>query len=162
MSDAAGSILWDEVVDGESDFYRQRYVERSRRRRRSRMASSSSAASDFSIMPPLNPDALGPEDAADAGDPGRPNPISYYDLPPPPPASFSNSGFLSRCGGFLDCVEPDGEMRRILRLAVPSVGGAIADRLLRLVLIAIISYFINTQSMVAFVLVTIFLRLTMD
>lgn len=161
MSDAAGFVLTGEVVDGESDFYRQRFYERARKSRRRR--SVSSAASDFSLMPPLNPEALAPEDAADANDPGRANAFHYQDAPPPPRATFSDTGFcLSRCGGFLDCVEPDSEMRRILRIAVPSVAGAVADKVLRLVLIGIISYYINTQSMVAFVLVTIFLRLTVD
>lgn len=51
MSDAAGGVLTGEIIDGESDFYRQRYVERSRR---NRMRSLSIAGSDFSIMPPLN------------------------------------------------------------------------------------------------------------
>jgi hypothetical protein len=162
MSDAAGFVLTGEVVDGESDFYRQRFYDRARRSRR-RRGSVSSAASDFSLMPPLNPEALAPEDAADANDPGRANVFQYQDIPPPPRATFSDTGFcLSRCGGFLDCVEPDSEMRRILRIAVPSVAGAVADKVLRLVLIGIISYYINTQSMVAFVLVTIFLRLTVD
>jgi hypothetical protein len=161
MSDAAGFILTEEVVDGESDFYRQRFFERTRRSQRHR--SVSSAASDFSLMPPLNPEALAPGDAADANDPGRANAFEYLDVPLPPTASFSNSGFfLSRCGGFLDCVEPDSEMRRILRLAVPSMAGGIAEKVLRLVLIGIISYYINTKSMVAFVLVTVFLRLTVD
>jgi len=106
--------------------------------------------------------ALRPEDAADANDPGRGNPVPFFDAPPRPRPQFPKVGVWTRCSGFLDCVEPDGEMRRILRLAIPSIAGGVADRFLRLVLIGIISYYINTASMVAFVLVTNFLRLTIE
>jgi Na+-driven multidrug efflux pump len=53
-------------------------------------------------------------------------------------------------------------MRRILRLAIPSIAGAIADRILRLVLIGLLSYYIDTPSMVAFVLANVFVRLTTE
>ena len=166
VSDAASSILAEEVVEGEANFYRQRYVDRSRRNR----WRSFSSASDRSLMPPLSPDALSPEDAADANDPGRSNQFTFNDMSaaqPPSPGRFllgdpATGPVWSRCGKFLELVELDFDTRRVLRLAFPSVAVAIADPILRLVLIAIISHFIGTSSMVAFVLVIIFVRVTTE
>jgi len=159
-SNAAGLALQEETVDGEADFYRRRYVERSRRTRR--RSASSSAASDLSLMPPLPPEALSPEDAADADDPGRNNPFNHYDIVPPSEGGFfdPSTGVFAKCGGLFNLVEFDYDVRRILWLTIPSKLGAVTDPFLKLVLIAIISHFIDTQSMVAFVLVVTFVELT--
>lgn len=156
---AASRALAGEAQEGEADFYRQRYVERSRRQR----MQSSGAASELSFMPPLSSGVLAPEDAADADDPGRaPMVRSYRIAPPPQPGGIGDPsrGILSRCTGFLDIVDLDYDMLRVLQLALPSILGAVADPFMRLVLIAVISYYIDTPSMVAFVLVIIFVRLS--
>jgi len=166
-SDAASSALHGEIVEGEADFYRQRYVERaSRRRDRQRSSSSAfSMTSDRSHMPPLPVDCLAPEDAADADDPGRPNPLMqqfYMPPPPPPPGGILDptTGLFAKCGGVFELVECDYDARRIIWLTIPSKLSAVTEPFLKLVLIAIISHFIDTQSMVAFVLVISFVELT--
>lgn len=176
-SDAASSILREGIIEGEADFYRQRFIDRSSRRsmggagnsggrrRRRRSNSAYSAASDRSVMPPLPLDALSPEDAADADDPGRSNPFQpYYEAaaaPRPTPAALDpTTGLFAKCGGLLDLVYCDYDARRILWLTIPSKLSAVTEPFLKLVIIAIISHFIDTQSMVAFVLVTSFVELT--
>lgn len=160
VSDAASSVLSEEVVEGEAEFYRQRYIRRSRQR--SRRAPSES---DNSIMPPLSPDVLSPEDAADAHDVGRANRIE--DFQPQQNAILRWGPIRLLCGCFdhvLDLAETDYESRRMLELAIPSSIGALADPLFRLVLIAIISHYVDrgTDSMTAFVLVVLFVRLTTE
>lgn len=161
-SDAASQVLAGEVVEGEADFYRQRFVDHSRRTRQRQL--SLSLTSERSFMGALSPDVLAPEDAADANDPGRPNAF-YYDPTPIRPRRRvfdPTKGPFARCSMLLDLVEPDYDMLRILKRAFPSIAGSVADPVLRLVLTAIISHFIGTTSMVAFVLVTMFLRLTVE
>lgn len=160
VSDAASSILTEEVIEGEAEFYRRKYIRRARQR--SRLALSES---DTSIMPPLSPDALSPEDAADAHDTGRVNRIEDY--PPPGNAVTQWGPIRILCGCFdhvLDLAETDYESRRMLELAIPASVGALADPLFRLVLIAIISHYVDrgTDSMTAFVLVVLFVRLTTE
>ena len=158
VSDAASSILSGEVVEGEADFYRQRYLRRSRGRLR-----RTPSESDMSLMPPLSPDALSPEDAADAHDVGRRNRIEDYQEPELP--EFFRTGPLGAClncfDKVLDLADHDYESQRLLSLAIPSTIGAVADPLFRLFLMAIISHFVkDTNAMAAYVLVVLFLRLT--
>ena len=112
-----------------------------------------------SVLPPLSPSVVSPQDAADANDPGCiPNPTQYY-----------NSTFVSpveerewkrRLGLLLDLAEMNFESRRILSLAFGPTINAMAEPLFRMVLVAIISHFIDTDSMVAYVLVILFLRIS--
>jgi hypothetical protein len=53
-------------------------------------------------------------------------------------------------------------VKRISVLAIPSTVSAMADPFFRIVLMAIISHFINSDSMVAYVLVILFIRLTIE
>jgi len=187
MSDAASSVLEGEIVQGEAEYYRQKYVARSMRRSSNSSSNrqqqiqqhrgrAMSISSDRSHMPPLPPDVISPEDAADANDPGR-NPHMHHINDPrhyqqgqlpfgqrhwPLEQRIArasdqlwNQSFCS-----LDFAEPDFETRRIIRLAFPSVAGAVADPLLRLILIGIISHSLGTDSMVAFIFVILCIRTT--
>jgi hypothetical protein len=154
MSDIAGNVLEAETVEGEAEYYRQRYVQRARNRRR-----LSNSGSDFSVCPPLSPDALSPEDAADAHDPGTANRLGDDDEQESIERCWP---FGSLCSAILDLAEPDFETRRILSLAIPTTISAVSEPLFRIVLVAIISHFIDTDSMVAYVLVILFVRITME
>lgn len=116
-------------------------------------------------MPPLPQDCLSPEDAADADDPGRPNPFQpYYEAVrparPPPAALDPTTGLFAKCGGLLELVYCDYDALRILWLTIPSKLSAVTEPFLKLVIIAIITHFIDTQSMVAYVIVVSFVELT--
>jgi hypothetical protein len=157
MSDVASQKLDAEVVEGEADFYRQRYIQRVAQNR----LRASVAMSERSALPPLSPDVLSPEDAADAHDVGYLNNTEEF-------IGESEVGyfFLSRCPAplqcFLEVAEPDYDTHRIARMALGPTIGAFSEPLFRLVLVAIISHYIGTDAMVAFVLVTLFVRLTME
>lgn len=159
MSDLAGSILEVESVRGEAEYYRQRYRQRARHRRR-----LSTSTSERSVMPPLSPDALAPEDAADAHDPGiTPGTANYLGDDDEEEETIEWCWpFGTVCSAILDLAEPDFETRRILSLAIPTTISAVSEPLFRIVLVAIISHFIDTDSMVAFVLVILFVRITME
>ena len=159
MSDAASHILDEGEVEGEAEYYRQKYVHRSRTRRRQMSVSTAG-----SLMPPLSPDVLAPEDAADAHDAGQVNRLEDFQQP-----DFFQSdrfGLCSPCcrglGRLLELAESDYESRRILGQAVPSTIDAVADPLYRSVLLAIISHYIGTDSTTAFVLSIMFIRLTTE
>jgi len=167
MSEAAGSVLEGETVEGEAEFYRSRF----RTQRSFHRQSSSAGGSDLgSIMPPLDPDAISPEDAADANDPGRsPHLIQQYErqtnqtaTTSAPPSLEPSNAFSAQFLNILDLAELDYESKRILVLAIPSTIGAMADPFFRIVLVAIISHFIDTDSMVAYLIVILFIRLTTE
>jgi hypothetical protein len=158
VSDIAGSILEAETVEGEAEYYRQRYIQRARHRRRL-STSGSERSVTRSVMSPLSPDALAPEDAADAHDPGTAN---YFGNDDEEESIKWCWPFGTLCSAILDLAEPDYETRRILSLAIPTTISAVSEPLVRIVLVAIISHFIDTDSMVAFVLVILFVRITME
>ena len=168
LSEQANSVLTEERVEGEAEFYRQKYLSRSKalksklaRRPSTRsMRSTRSYTSDgISVMPALSPDQVSPDDAADAHDPGQSLPsISDFDYLAPK-AAMPSVGTL---GGVLDLANPDRETVHILRLATPSTLSAIADPLYRIVLAGIISHKLGSDAMVSFVLVLLLLRLTTD
>jgi hypothetical protein len=200
VSEAAGLFLDRHGIDGEADFYRQRYrnqkqppplranstVSRGSNRRstvysrnggtaaRSRSPPSlGGSASDIgSVMPPLSPDALSPQDAADADDPGRSLPQllpyeTYYNAKTATTETMSHSrdlsGLLSaQFLNILDVAEPDFQCQRLLQLAWPTTIAAMAEPLHRIILVAIVSHFIDTDSMVAYLLVILFIRLTTE
>lgn len=158
VSDAASSILSSEMNENEADFYRQRYIRRSRSRLR-----GPPSESDQSLMPPLSPDVLSPADAADAHDVGRVNrPEDYLEHE----RQHCCSGCIQVLWYFfdkiLDLAEHDYEMQRLLSTAAPSSIGAVADPLFRLLLVAIISNLVDTDSMAAYLIVTLLLRLTSE
>ena len=158
-SEAASNVLEVETVQGESDYYRNRYMQRSHRHRLLQRSLSNSI-SDRSLLPGLPMEALSPEDAADANDPGRPNPFVFQ--PDSSERLLIVPDLPSRWGDICELMEADYEAWKIVWLAVPSMAFACADPFLRVVLISIISYFVNTDSTVAFVLVIMFIQLTFE
>jgi hypothetical protein len=175
-SGVAGTFLEDEAIDGEAEYYRQRYIEQHQRvlkkgssiLTRNPSVSGCSISDVGSIMPPLSSSVLAPNDAADANDPGRiPNPTKYRTT------TISSNGELVSNGGedfsnfistsllhLLDLAEYNYESQRILSLAIIPTISAMAEPLFRLVLVAIISNYIDSDSMVAYVLVILFIRIT--
>mmetsp|Transcript_16330 Transcript_16330/g.32884 ORF Transcript_16330/g.32884 Transcript_16330/m.32884 type:complete len:825 (-) Transcript_16330:10-2484(-) len=157
VSDVASSILDQGNVEGEAQFYRQRYMERNRNRRR--RDPNSSASSVRSALPELSPDAVSPDEAADAHDPGTLNQGYTYD--------FDDDGVdcLNCCspvGNLLDYSDLDFETRRILTLTFPSTIEAITDPFFRMGVVALLSHFVDTDSMVAFLLVSFLLRTSIE
>lgn len=76
---------------------------------------------------------------------------AYEHSPPPTPwQKLSHSVDF-----YLDLVSYDDETRRILRLAVPFTASALVESVLGLVELAIVSFYLGTEAMVAFVLVDI-------
>lgn len=156
-SEAANSILIDESIDGEAEYYRQRYLQRSRRRPSYTDASVGSMAS---LMPPLSPDALSPEDAADANDPGRSTHLPSFKLEQ---ASHRAPRKLAPpCEWLLDLAEPDFETKRLLEMALPTSLGAILDPLFRIIMVVLISHLMDTDSMVAYVITILLFSLSTE
>jgi hypothetical protein len=155
VSTAATHVLEAEALDGEADYYRQRWQHR-------RSHSNVSGSDVGSVMPPLSPSVVSPQDAADANDPGRiPNPTQFYSSNSVSSAEDSEKlGWKRLLGHLLDLAEINFESRRIVSLAVGPTINAMAEPLFRMVLVAIISHFIDTDSMVAYVLVILFLRIS--
>jgi hypothetical protein len=165
MSDAATSVLDEEVVAGEAAYYRNRYMQRSRKSRQRSTRSLTTASEQQSVLQPLEADALSPDDAADASDPGREAPVQFYNEESPAlPFAWleSNKGPMGFLAPLFELVEPEFETQRILRLAFPIVALGIADPIQRLVLISILSYFVGVEAMIAFVLTILLLRLTTE
>lgn len=177
ISGAAGNYLDDEAIDGEFEFYRKRYLDQHHQLQKARLhqkvarnpSISGNSLSDIgSVMPPLSPSVLAPHDAADANDPGRiPNPMKYRTTTISSTGEYMNipgeslSSYLSTLlSHLLDLAEQNYESQRIASLAIVPTISAMAEPLFRMVLVAIISNFIDTDSMVAYVLVILFIRIT--
>jgi hypothetical protein len=155
MSELASNILREERIEGEAEFYRQKYISRHQRGRRA----PSVADSAVSALPPLPTNALSPEDAADAHDIGQ-APV-YEDYYASTDCCGRNSLF-SPLGAILDIAEFDFETRRILSIAIPSTVSSIAEPLYRVVVLGVVAYLISTASAVAYVLSIILLRLCIE
>lgn len=154
VSDVASNILDQGTVEGEAQFYRQRYMERNANRRR--RGPNSSASSIRSAMPVLSPDAISPDEAADAHDPGTLNVGYTYDV------NETQGGDCLDCcspvGNFLDYSDLDFETRRILALTFPATIEAIMDPFFRMGVVALLSHYLETDSMVAFLIVSLIVR----
>jgi hypothetical protein len=177
ISGAAGTYLDDEAIDGEFEFYRKRYLEQHHQVQKARQhqkttrtpsISGNSISEIGSMMPPLSSSVLAPQDAADANDPGRiPNPMKYRTTTISASGEYVNapgdslSSYLSTAVSHLiDLAEQNYESQRIVSLAIVPTISAMAEPLFRMVLVAIISNYIDTDSMVAYVLVILFIRIT--
>lgn len=169
VSEAAGNFLDGQAVEGEAEYYRQKYMQRSTNYGRHARRPSLETGSDVgSVMPPLDSDAVSPRDAADNSSIGvRSNPNQYKThetlATDPSSQSHDTSGTITSLFlVILDLAEPDYVGKRILELAIPTTISALADPIYRIVLVAIISHFIDTDSMVAYLLVILFIRLTTE
>jgi hypothetical protein len=154
MSDMASNMLREERVEGEAEYYRQKYISRHHKRK-----TPSVAGSAVSAMPALPTTALSPEDAADAHDLGRP--LAYEDQDTSVDCCGRTSLFPS-LGVLLDILEFDFETKRILAIAIPSTVSAIAEPLYRIVVMGTTAYLINTESAVAYAISLLLLRLSLE
>jgi len=117
-------------------------------------------------------DDISPDDAPDANDPGRGNifiqPDEKYWVPetkyngddafdPVQEACIS-----SPLEGLLTLVVPDTDKLIVFQSSIPLALGASSEALFRLVTIAFISRYLGTESMIAFLLVGLFVRLTSE
>jgi len=140
-------------------------------RRMSRQGSFSTlTGSEPSIMPPIVDD-IAPGDAADADDPGQGNIFmgiqeNEFDAPA---KSFAGSGYGVKMGcctpfleGLLELAEIDEEGGRVLRLSLPLTIGAMSEPFFRFVTVGFISNYLGADSMIAFLLVILFVRLTTE
>ena len=136
------------------------------RRPRNRRGGSFSSAESGSILPPVEDD-ITPNDAADAGDPGRPNNFAHMEgdevtVCCGPNALWKPRILVKAIDGVADLANPDGELKRILLLAIPLTLGAVSDNVFHLIIVALISQTIGADSMAAFLLVSLFLGLSDD
>jgi len=143
-------------------------------RRISRNGSRSTAASErsASVMSSIVDD-ISPDDAPDANDPGRGNIFvetdeNYWNIEPH--QGYQCDGeFSTEAGccsspieGLLALVVPDQEKWKIFQASIPLALGASSEALFRLITIAFISQFLGTESLIAFLLVGLFVRLTSE
>ena len=158
MSEVASSILTTEEHDNPG--HRVIVVVAQPRRGAHQREQSFSTASGF----PAVVDDISPNDAADAGDPGRVNSFDQDDVPITvccgPTALWTPRVILMAVDGLISLAEPDIEMKRIVTLGLPLTLGAMSDALLRAITIAFISHNIGTDSMVAFVIVNLLIGFT--
>lgn len=112
---------------------------------------------ELSVMPPLDPNAVAPEDAADAHDLGKL--VHYPHKPQSSRATYTSTTTL--WDHILDVANPYFENRRIFSLALSSVMD-VTDPLYRLVTAACLAWFMGTESMVAYLLVHVLLRVSGD
>lgn len=162
MSQAAGSVL--EEIETELDEAEQ---EEHEQMHRSRFLNSSSRFlydeddEAISIMPALHPDEIAPEDAADAHDIGIQFP-HYQANNTPEDASTTKTTWQRWCDLLLDIANPFFETRRILNAALPTFIANLVMPLQHVCIAVVIGEFLNTESALAYILVELFLRVTMD
>lgn len=145
----------------------QRYFHGARRSSRS----GRSVASERSAMSSIVDDIL-PNDAADANDPGKGNVFIESDAKCTQKGKknvYNNSGFGVRAAcctypleGLLSLAVLNEDKRRVLLSSIPLTLGASSGALFRLATTAFISQYLGTESMVAFLLVGLFVRLTSE
>jgi hypothetical protein len=159
-------------TDGASDLSSQ---SRADRRQRSNQGAASCAGSvqesghgaPSSIMSKLDDHVITPGDAADADDPG------HYNLPKP---GMEGDEELDLCSGkhawwkpamlaagfdrIVAISEWDYEMKRIVKLSIPYTLKALLLGINQTITVAIISQFVGTEAVVAFVLVELLLGMS--
>lgn len=111
-------------------------------------------------------DDISPQDAADANDPGRGN-IFLQGAVQSPRAQGIDSGLKMGCfstfvESMLDLAAPGEEMRRAVQSAIPLSMGAVSEALYRVITAVFISQYLGTESMIAYLLVGLFVRLTSE
>ena len=138
------------------------------RRQRSRRGESFSSTGSGSILPPpFVIDDISPNDAADAGDPGRPNYLTTNENEEVtvfcgPNALWQPHVLVKSIDIMADIANPDKELKRIIVLGVPLTLGAISASIFQTIILGVVSNSIGTDSMAAFLLVSLFLGLSDD
>jgi hypothetical protein len=164
MSDVASSVLEEQSKDGRTLVFSSLSSSGRTRKpfRRRSHTGSISLASERSHMASIIDD-ITPNDAADANDPGLGNVFVSID------SAQTMSGFGVKLGclsspveALLTLAEPETEIRRVIRLAAPLTLGAVSEPLFRLITAVFISNYLGLESMIAFVLVVLFVRLTSE
>lgn len=176
MSDLASSVLEEQQDQQESmrsggghapitlhslraaptQYHRSRF---SRRPSRAGSHSGGSVRSmERSVMSSIVDD-ISPNDAADANDPGRGNIFVH-------PTGEIDSPGLGCCSGFFESLlvlaAPGEEMRRVVQSSIPLALGAASEAVFRLTTAGFVSRFLGTESMIAYLLVGLFVRLTSE
>ena len=152
MSEVASSILTTEDLDRPG----HRVVIEIANFRRVGPGLSISSTSEF----PTVVDDISPHDAADAGDPGRINSFEQMDeititVCCGPAALWTPRVLLMSLDGLIDVAEPDKEIRRIVSLSIPLNLGAMSEPFFRTMIVVLISQFMGTESMIAYVIVNL-------
>eukprot|EP00526_Cylindrotheca_closterium_P004694 CAMPEP_0113619750 /NCGR_PEP_ID=MMETSP0017_2-20120614/10041_1 /TAXON_ID=2856 /ORGANISM="Cylindrotheca closterium" /LENGTH=777 /DNA_ID=CAMNT_0000529355 /DNA_START=205 /DNA_END=2538 /DNA_ORIENTATION=- /assembly_acc=CAM_ASM_000147 len=159
LSDVASSVLGEENPIVHPGFVNRPGFNHQQRFR----VGGYSVASSRSVMSSIVDD-ITPNDAADADDPGRGNIfLQAHHLQEKKRNSEmldrgSSSWFLS----MLDLAKPTDESRRVLQTAVPLSIGATSEAVFRLVTASFISQYLGAESMIAYLLVMLFVRLTSE
>jgi len=164
LSDVASSVLDDDSFEDMRP--RPSFNSHHRRRQMKSRGNSISSCSEPSALPSVNIDDISPNDAADADDPGRVNSFEQDEVEVTvccgPDALWKPRTLLNAIDGLIELAEPDLEMRRIISIGVPLTFGAIAQSLFHVIIVAFIGNFIGTDSMVAYVLVSLLVGFTDD
>jgi hypothetical protein len=163
MSDLASSTLEDQKQDMNPAFFNQSVA--FHRQRFYSGAGSYSGASGKSILSSIVDD-ISPNDAADANDPGKGNIFIHPDSR----TMQQKQGFAGlKLGclspiveGLLELAAPDEETIRVIRTSFPLSIGATSEALFRLITASFISQYLGSESMVAYLLVGLFVRLTSE
>ena len=157
MSEVASSVMANENQGFHPDTLMARSSSFGGRRLRHSMASNRSIMS--SIV-----DDISPNDAADALDPGRGNLFVeenfQIQIENNPPAEFK--GHETYRNPLLELVTPTNETKQVLRSAFPLSIGATLEAIFRLVTACFISQYLGSKSMIAYLLVGLFVRLTSE
>ncbi|CAJ1946124.1 unnamed protein product [Cylindrotheca closterium] len=159
LSDVASSVLEEENPNVLPGFVNRTGFNQQQRFR----VGGYSVASSRSVMSSIVDD-ITPNDAADADDPGRGNIFLQVHHQQEKKRNSqmldrrSSSWFLS----MLDLAKPTDESRRVLQTAVPLSIGATSEAVFRLVTASFISQYLGAESMIAYLLVMLFVRLTSE
>lgn len=164
ISDMASSMLDEQnseidpaVFNRANALHRQRFYQS--------RTPSYSAASARSVLSSIVDD-ISPNDAADANDPGRGNIFIHPDgrtVQPRQNFSSLKLGCISPLvEGLLELAAPDEETIRVVRTSFPLSVGAMSAALFRLITAGFISQYLGSESMIAYLLVGLFVRLTSE
>ena len=107
-------------------------------------------------------DDISPMDAADADDPGK---VRMFPTSVGTPTEFKGqTAGATACfrvlEPMLDVAEPNDEWKRLLSLAIPMCVGSMVEPFSRCVLVGILSNWVGTHAMVAYLLVNLLYRIT--
>jgi hypothetical protein len=164
ISDVASSILAEENHAGNPAFLNRSALKRHRLHMMGR-GGSCSTASQRSTMSSIVDD-ISPEDAADANDPGRGNIFIHKDIQilqeEKEQAKFATTYQAGFWASVFDLAKPTEELRRVLRMTFPLSIGASSEGLFRLITASFISQYLGSESMIAFLLAGLFVRLTSE
>jgi hypothetical protein len=114
-------------------------------------------------------DDITPNDAADANDPGRGNLFIQgssrtlqHNQGFGVDSTLKLGCFSSMLEGLLELAAPGEEKRRVVRSSFPLSIGAMSESLFRLITACFISQYLGSESMIAYLLVGLFVRLTSE